>query len=99
MTAKRAAAVKALSDEEMSQFTGEYYCDELLATYAVVLKNGTIFVTSTRLDEPLRHVKDLAFAYSRGDIIFTKTAENRIVNFKLEVKSERLSFVFVKRGK
>jgi len=97
MVAKRAAAVKPLTAEEISQFTGEYYCDELMATYRVVLKDDKLFVTSTRLDEPLRHVEDEAFAYSRGDITFTKSSENIIVNFRLEVKSERLSFVFLKR--
>ncbi|MCP4614145.1 MAG: serine hydrolase [Planctomycetes bacterium] len=97
MMAKRAAAIKPLTAEEISQFTGEYYSDELMATYSVVLKDDKLFVTSTRLDEPLRHVKKDAFAYSRGDITFTKNAENRIINFILEVKSERLSFVFLKR--
>ena len=97
MMAKRAAAIKPLTAEEISQFTGEYYSDELMATYSVVLKDNKLFVTSTRLDEPLRHVKEDAFAYSRGDITFTKNAENRIINFILEVKSERLSFVFLKR--
>jgi hypothetical protein len=56
-----------------------------------------LFVTSTRLDEPLRHVKEEAFAYSKGDITFARNSENMINNFKLEVKSERLSFVFLKR--
>ena len=97
MMAKRAAAIKPLTAEEISQFTGEYYSDELMATYSVVLKDDKLFVTSTRLDEPLRHVKEDEFAYSRGDITFTKNAENIIINFILEVKSERLSFVFLKR--
>ena len=97
MVAKRAAAIKPLTTEEISQFTGEYYSDELMATYSVVLKDDKLFITSTRLDEPLRHVKEEAFAYSRGDITFTKNAENIIINFILEVKSERLSFVFLKQ--
>ena len=97
MIAKRAAAIKPLTTEEISQFTGEYYSDELMATYSIVLKDDRLFVTSTRLNEPLRHVKEDAFAYSRGDVTFTKSSENIIINFKLEVKSERLSFVFLKR--
>ena len=97
MMAKRAAAIRPLTAEEITQFTGEYFCDELMATYSVVLRDGKLFVTSTRLDEPLRHVKEEAFAYSRGDITFTKNTENIVIDFILEVKSERLSFVFLKR--
>lgn len=96
MQAKRIEGTEQLSSDTLAAITGPYYSDELQVTYTVVLEGDQLFIRAPRLDENLRHVKGNAFAYSKGDVVFLRNIEDRVASFKLEIKSERLSFRFAK---
>jgi hypothetical protein len=98
MVAKRVESTTAMSSERLAEFVGDYYSDELQVTYTIVLDEAQMSVTAPRdFHSPMRHVEDDTFAMSRGDITFLRNDRGRITGFTLDVRTERLSFSFVKK--
>ncbi|MBN1225279.1 MAG: serine hydrolase [Candidatus Aminicenantes bacterium] len=71
--------------EQLREYVGEYYNDELDTTYALMLVDGKMMVR-VRKNPPLQlEMTDAdAFASSRFKLIFDRNAENRIAGFTLD---------------
>ena len=99
MMAKRVGLDEAMPLEKLAEFAGDYYNDELQVTYTVILDKAQLLVRVPRaLDDPLQHIDGDKFSMSRGDMIFLRDDQGKIIGFTLDVNTERLSFKFTKNS-
>ena len=97
MMAKRVDPEASIPPEKLVELAGEYFDQELQVAYTVVLDEGRLSVTAPRAFESvMRRVQGNRFAMSRGDMVFHRSDQGDVTSFTLEVKTERLSFSFVK---
>ncbi len=85
-----AAAQPALPESELEHYAGEYWSEELAATYRITLKDGALMLRIGRgLDQALEpRGKDL-FGVWFGTLAFARDARGRIGGFALTVGETR----------
>jgi len=99
MMAKKVGLDEAMPLEKLAEFAGDYYNDELQVTYTIILDKVQLFVRVPRAsDDPLQHIDGDKFSMSRGDTIFFRDDQGKIIGFTLDVNTERLSFKFTKNS-
>jgi len=97
MQARRIESAGGLSPQQLSEYVGHYYSDELEVTYSIMARDGQLIVTAPNaFESPMLHVEGDTFAMTRGDMIFHRNDKGRVSGFLLEVKTERLSFEFTR---
>jgi CubicO group peptidase (beta-lactamase class C family) len=98
------APLKRLSDKEvnalangLTQFSGEYKCAKLSATYAFFVENGILKSTVNGQDiEDVSPEGEDKYVISRGHITFKRDAENKIIGFTLNhTRVKNMEFVKV----
>jgi hypothetical protein len=88
-----------MSPQQLSEFEGEYYNDELHVTYTVVSHGGELSVKAPNaFESPMLHVQGDMFTMTRGDMVFQRNEKGGVSSFTLEIKTERLSFYFTKEA-
>jgi hypothetical protein len=98
MMAKKVGLDEAMPIERLAEFTGDYYNDELQVTYTIILDKDQLLVRVPRApDSPLQHIDGDKFSTSRGDTVFSRDDQGKIIGFTLDVNTERLSFKFTKK--
>jgi CubicO group peptidase (beta-lactamase class C family) len=99
MMAKKVGLDEAMPIERLAEFTGDYYNDELQVTYTIILDKDQLLVRVPRApDSPLQHIDGDKFSTSRGDTVFSRDDQGKIIGFTLDVNTERLSFKFTKNS-
>ena len=85
--------------EQLQEFAGDYFNDELQVTYTVALDGARVSVNAPRdFASKMRHIKGDEFSMSRGDMIFNRNDRGNVNGFLLDIKTERLSFQFLKKA-
>ena len=99
MMAQRVASQPALPLEQLQEFVGDYFNDELQVTYTVALEGAEVSVKAPRdFVSKMRHIKGDEFSMSRGYMIFHRNDRGDVNGFLLDIKTERLSFQFIKKA-
>ncbi|MGD9721265.1 MAG: serine hydrolase domain-containing protein [Pirellulales bacterium] len=90
-----AVALAAPNADELAQYAGSYYSDEVEATYNIVLENGTLRLAGPRAARQNLQpsVRD-EFVAPEGALVFERDANNAIAGFRLNTpRVRRLHFV------
>ncbi len=86
MPAKRLAAM-TLKPEQLLEYAGEYYSEELGTTYTLVIEKGKLIAQHRRNEDSiLEPTEPDQFAGSQwffGKVLFTRAKDKRISGFKL----------------
>ena len=99
MQARRLDRSAAMSPQQLSEFAGEYYNDELQVTYTVVPHGRELFVKAAdAFESPMLQVQGDMFSTSRGDMVFQRNDHGSITSLRLDIRSERLNFNFTRKG-
>ena len=99
MQARRLDRSAAMSPQQLSEFVGEYYNDELQVTYTVVSHGRELFVKAAdAFESPMLQVQGDMFSTSRGDMVFQRNDHGSITSLRLDIRSERLNFNFTRKG-
>ena len=76
----------ALTELELREFAGRYYCDELGTTYTIVIQNKQLMAKHRRHDDvPLNRVDDhfVGEQWFLSQIRFQRDESNQVVGFRL----------------
>ncbi len=100
--------IKALTAAQLDLFAGEYYSDELEATYRVELVNDRLFIHTPIVDtsfrelfhitgnDPLIHSGADTFSFSSIPVIFKRNAQGHVTGFTLNAGTVR-NLLFVRK--
>jgi CubicO group peptidase (beta-lactamase class C family) len=99
-----------LSADQLAEFAGEYYSDELGVTYIVVFDKDHLrldapkvpeFAQSNFRDEtgedPLKHIKGDQFMRSCATLTFKRDDQDKITGFGLDVGGDLIGLRFIRR--
>ena len=102
--------VAPLSADQLAEFAGEYYSDELGVTYIVVFDKDHLrldapkvpeFAQSNFKDEtgedPLKHIEGDQFMRSCATLSFKRDDQDKITGFSLVVGSDSVGLEFIRR--
>ncbi len=86
-------AVAPLTPEQLEEYTGSYYTDELPATYVLVLEDGKlIFKHRNAPEEPLKLIGKDKFLSGYGKMEFIRSKRKKLTGFYLDAGRVRIQF-------
>ncbi len=80
-----AAKELSLTPAQLKEYAGEYYSDELITTYKVMVKEGELFIKHRYAPESLKAVGPDKFIWGRRNIDFTRNKKKKITGFALGI--------------
>lgn len=106
-----ARSLQPLSPEQLKEFAGEYYSDELLVTYKVFLDGDRLRLEGApkasreqqynfkddNEEDPLRHVEGDKFLRSCGEVTFTRDEQGKVIGLIIGIAPAKLSQEFVRK--
>jgi hypothetical protein len=91
---KKASAVTPLTAEQLKEYTGSYYSDELPATYILTAEKGKLYFKHRNAPRgALRFVGDDVFRSGYGKVSFHRGEGDRIISFYLDADRVRIQFI------
>ena len=92
----RTGKVSPLMPDKLRAYEGEYYSDELMATYRIIMKEGSLYSKLRSTPHiPLKIMAEDKFVSGRRGIDFTRDRRKRINGFILRIGS--MNFKFLKK--
>ena len=102
--------VAPLSADQLAEFAGEYYSDELGVTYIVAFDKDHLCLDAPKVPEfaqsnfkdetgedPLKHIEGDQFMRSCATLSFKRDDQDKITGFSLDVGSDSVGLEFIRR--
>ncbi len=89
-----AAKELSLTPAQLEEYAGEYYSEELLTAYRLVINEGALFIKIRNISNmPLKVMAPDRFIWGRRNIDFIRNNSRKITGFKLRTGSDILGFI------